>query len=95
MKRTTILSTLLLLILCQLNAQEIYFPPTGEWQEKEASEYKLDFSEAVEFAKNNEYSGAVDLRQAILKGFQHEPYHEILGPTKRRGGPAGRICSVS
>lgn len=90
MKRIT-LSILLLFFLCQINAQDLYFPPAGEWQEKEASEYKLDFSEAVEFAKNNEYSGAVDLRQAILKGFQHEPYHEILGPTKRRGGPAGMI----
>lgn len=91
MKRTTFLIILSLICCIQLNAQETYFPPAGEWQEKEASEYKLDFSEAVEFAKNNEYSGAVDLRQAILKGFQHEPYHEILGPTKRRGGPAGMI----
>lgn len=47
--------------------------------------------EAVQFALDNEYSGEVDLRQAILKGFEREPYHEILGPTKRRGGPAGMI----
>ncbi|WP_332607930.1 serine hydrolase, partial [Klebsiella pneumoniae] len=25
------------------------------------------------------------------KGFAHEPYHKILGPTKKRGGPAGLI----
>lgn len=92
MKKTTFLSTIsLIFFLCQLSAQELYFPPAREWQEKSASEYKLDFTEAVEFAKNNEYSGSVDLRQAILKGFQHEPYHKILGPTKRRGGPAGMI----
>ncbi len=91
MKRTTFLNISFLFFLFQLTAQELYFPPAGEWQEKSASEYKLDFTEAVEFAKNNEYSGSADLRQAILKGFQHEPYHEILGPTKRRGGPAGMI----
>ena len=28
---------------------------------------------------------------AILKGFANEPYHQILGPTKKRGGPAGII----
>ena len=39
----------------------------------------------------NEYSGARDLRRAILKGFEREPFHEILGPTKKRGGPAGII----
>jgi len=45
----------------------------------------------VEFAKSNEYSGPRDLRIAILKGFEHEPFHQILGPTKKRGGLAGLI----
>ena len=31
------------------------------------------------------------MRIAILKGFSREPYHQILGPTKKRGGPAGMI----
>jgi hypothetical protein len=74
-----------------ISAQEIYFPPVGAWQEKDATAYNLDFTDAVEFAEANEYSESKDLRQAILKGFQQEPYHEILGPTKRRGGPAGII----
>lgn len=74
-----------------ISAQEIYFPASGTWQEKDAAAYNLDFTDAVEFAEANEYSESKDLRQAILKGFQHEPYHEILGPTKRRGGPAGII----
>jgi CubicO group peptidase (beta-lactamase class C family) len=45
----------------------------------------------VQFAKDNEYSGSRDLRIAILKGFAREPYHDVLGPTKKRGGPAGMI----
>ena len=79
------------LLVCELTAQEIYFPPAGKWKERPAAEFDLDLSEAVEFAKSSEYSESRDLRQAILKGFQQEPYHKILGPTKRRGGPAGII----
>lgn len=79
------------LIVQVLHAQETYFPPAEKWEKKEASKYEIDLSKAIEFAMNNEYSGSRDLRQAILKGFEHEPYHQILGPTKRRGGPAGII----
>ncbi|PKD16973.1 serine hydrolase [Salegentibacter salinarum] len=79
------------LFLLNLSAQEIYYPTSGTWEEKDPSAFNLDFSEAIEFAETNEYSESKDLRQAILKGFQNEPYHDILGPTKRRGGPAGII----
>lgn len=72
-----------------------YFPPNeGEWQKKLPESVGIDnvkLSEAVLFAQENEYSGSRDLEIAILKGFEHEPYHEILGPTKQRGGPAGII----
>lgn len=75
--------------------QENYFPErNAEWQPKEPSGLAIDkvkLAEAVLFAQNNEYSGARDLRMAILKGFEAEPYHKILGPTKKRGGPAGMI----
>lgn len=92
MKKISILFTIsLILFINELTAQVIYFPPAGKWEEKPASDYNLNFSEAVEFAKANEYSESRDLRQAILKGFQREPYHQLLGPTKRRGGPAGLI----
>jgi CubicO group peptidase (beta-lactamase class C family) len=47
--------------------------------------------EAVDFAKANEYSGSHDLRVAIHSSFGFEPYDEIVGPTRQRGGPAGMI----
>ena len=76
-----------------LHAQ--YFPPQGKaWEEKDPKEMNLKvkaLEEAVAFAEANEYSGSKDLRIAILKGFAREPFHEILGPTKKRGGPAGLI----
>ncbi|SFG16132.1 CubicO group peptidase, beta-lactamase class C family [Salegentibacter agarivorans] len=79
------------LFMLNISAQHIYFPEAGTWEEKDPKSFNLDFSEAIQLAEANEYSESKDLRQAILKGFQHEPYHEILGPTKRRGGPAGII----
>jgi len=75
--------------------QDLFFPERNqEWKtfngiSKSFDEAKLD--EAVQFAMDNEYSGSRDLRRAILKGFEREPFHEILGPTKKRGGPAGMI----
>lgn len=78
----------------QTQAQSGYFPPLGEWETRDAKQSKLKANElqaAVDFAMANEYSGSKDLRIAILEGFRREPYHKILGPTKKRGGPAGLI----
>ena len=74
---------------------ELYFPErNASWETSNPEDHNIDatvLTEAVEFAKNNEYSGSRDLRIAIHKGFAREPFHEILGPTKKRGGPAGMI----
>ncbi|MGK0495586.1 MAG: CubicO group peptidase (beta-lactamase class C family), partial [Maribacter sp.] len=76
-------------------SQEYYFPERNAvWEQKSAKAFSIDNSrleEAVLFAKSNEYLGSRDLRIAILKGFENEPFHNILGPTKKRGGPAGMI----
>ena len=84
-----------LLLSGSLEAQTVYFPPANtDWEERSPSSLDLNgkaLAKAVDFALENEYSGSRDLRIAILKGFAHEPYHKILGPTKKRGGPAGMI----
>ncbi|MBT8285138.1 MAG: serine hydrolase [Flavobacteriaceae bacterium] len=87
------------LVLCfitSLSAQQtMYFPErNAAWESRPSKDFKIDepsLSRAVQFAKDNEYSGSRDLRIAILKGFEREPFHEIMGPTKKRGGPAGMI----
>ncbi|TFH33210.1 MAG: class C beta-lactamase-related serine hydrolase [Bacteroidia bacterium] len=82
----------LLLLANSLSSQ--YYPDRGEWQSKKPSEYGIDESrlnEALDFAKANEYSGSRDLRIAILTSFGNEPYIEVVGPTKERGGPAGMV----
>ncbi|MFT7161786.1 MAG: hypothetical protein ACI9GZ_002973, partial [Bacteroidia bacterium] len=74
-------------------AQQEYFPDS-DWERKDAKSVginKKKLDEAVDYAKQNEYSGARDLRIAILKSFAREPYHEIVGPVKERGGPVGLI----
>lgn len=91
-----LLYTLLTLSLCgMLNAQEYYFPERNAlWEQKNPTEYKVNterLKAVVDFAEANEYTGSRDLRIAILKGFEREPFHEISGPTKKRGGPAGMI----
>ncbi|MDC6350549.1 serine hydrolase [Zeaxanthinibacter sp. PT1] len=86
---------LLLLGFSGLVSAQTYFPGKDTpWEQKEPAEMAIDagaLEKAVSFAENNEYSGSRDLRMAILKGFEREPYHEILGPTKKRGGPTGMI----
>ena len=90
----SIITTSLFLLLVTITVGQSYFPPRGEWASRPATEMGFDADSlmaAVEFAEANEYSGSKDLRIAILQGFRREPFHKILGPTKKRGGPAGMI----
>ncbi len=96
MTRFTFLLSITLCLVCFLpaNLPGQYFPPPGEWETRPPESFGIDgaaLDSAVQFALDNEYTGSRDLRQAILKGFEREPFHEILGPTKKRGGPAGMI----
>lgn len=81
--------------LLNVKAQDYYFPKANaEWEQKSPQSFKIketQLNNAITFAEANEYSGSRDLRIAILKGFEKEPFHQILGPTKKRGGPAGMI----
>jgi CubicO group peptidase (beta-lactamase class C family) len=90
-----LLSALLLLACSVAKSQYLYFPPPGvDWAERSPESVGLDVAivdSAVRFALDHEYTGSKDLRLAILKGFEREPFHKILGPTKKRGGPAGII----
>ncbi len=93
--KTLAFAFLLLSTNITISQQTNYFPErNATWLERPASVFNLDekkLNEAVNFAENNEYKGSRDLRIAILKGFEREPFHQILGPTKKRGGPAGMI----
>ncbi len=90
--RPLIITTFCLLISATLTAQ--YYPSRTAWATRPAAELELDpgaIDSAVSFALAHEYSGARDLRLAILQSFSREPEHGLRGPTKERGGPAGII----
>ena len=77
-----------------LISQENYFPPKGSWEVNAPSVFGNNneiINEAIKYAENNQNDGDFDLRVEILKGFSSEPYHEILGPTKKRGSSNGLI----
>lgn len=93
MIRKTIFNLSLILFSATVFAQA-YFPTSSNWENKKPNELGLNnakIARAVAFAEANEYSGARDLRIAILEAFKREPFHDIQGPTKERGGPAGLI----
>ena len=93
--KNSLLIISILLFYVSFGQEGYYFPERNEsWVTIAPAVYKINekqLNDAVVFAQNNEYSGSRDLRIAILKGFEREPFHEILGPTKKRGGPAGII----
>lgn len=94
MKKSIFTIFLLIFITFPSFAQTGYFPEAGVWEQRTAESFKINqeaLNAAIKFAEENEYSDSRDLRQAILKGFEREPFHEISGPTKKRGGPAGMI----
>jgi CubicO group peptidase (beta-lactamase class C family) len=84
----------LFLVLFTTTISAQYYPTPTTWADKSPVEVGLDpaaIDSAVAFALTHEYSGARDLRLAILQSFSREPGHELQGPTKERGGPAGMI----
>ena len=95
MKKSTFTLVFLFLTSLIYGQTNYYYPDkNSDWELKSASHFNIDqklFDEVIEFAKNSPNNDTRDLRQAILKGFEHEPYHKILGPTKKRGGSSGII----
>lgn len=87
------LSIVFLFHLTVNSVAQNYFPDKT-WQSKSADLFGMNqenLNNAVRFAQENEYSGSKDLRIAIYESFKNEPFIQILGPTKHRGGPAGII----
>ena len=78
-----------------LAQQDWHYPLRGAaWETRLPGDFGMDagaLQQAVAFAESHEYSGSRDLRIAIVEGFRQEPYHQLLGPVKKRGGPAGMI----
>ena len=81
-----------LLAGASLSAQDLYYPSRDQWEFRPGQGFNSSLlEEAVQFALDHEYEGSRDLKIAILEGFAAEPYHEIKGPVRDRGGASGVI----
>ena len=72
-----------------------YYPPPGEsWARQRPSDAGMDASrlaDAVRFALTNEIPWLRDMQTQVAKNVAAEPYPDVLGPVKDRGGPSGII----
>jgi CubicO group peptidase (beta-lactamase class C family) len=78
-----------------LHAAQPYFPPPGEtWATRPPEEVGIDAAKlaaAVRFAQENEVAWPRDVRAQIEQDTANEPYPEVLGPVKPRGGQNGIV----
>ena len=91
MKRKFLL--LILFFVSNSFSQTTYFP-SEKWETRPPSEFGYNekkINQAIDFVIKNQNPGNKDLRVEILKGFSYEPYHSILGPTKKRDETNGLI----
>ena len=86
---------LTLAVLVPVRAAEVYYPgPAERWEERTADAVGMDarkLAEAVKFAQTHEVNWLRDMRAQIERDVAHEPYSQLLGETKDRGGPSGMI----
>ncbi len=84
-----------LFVACQASSvgYSAYYPGAGDdWERRAPEQVGMDpaaLQEAIEFAIANENPAPHDL--AIALSQSREPFNELIGPTKVRGGPAGLV----
>ena len=78
-----------------LKAQNNYFPPKGDWEEKQPQELGINTSvlqKAIEFAVQEESTADKNLKIAHYQSaFGREPLGYPVGPMRDRGEAAGLI----
>ena len=85
---------LLLATAPALAAQPYYPGPGSNWETRAPAAVGMDpgkLAEAVKFAQGHEVDWLRDVRAQIEKDVVNEPYPQVLGEAKERGGPAGMI----
>ncbi len=75
--------------------EQSYYPPSGDsWARRRSTEAGIDsarLADAVSFALANEIPWLRDMQAQVAKNVAAEPYPDVLGPVKDRGGPSGII----
>ena len=76
------------------SAQQPYYPPAGEWEQRAPAELGMDaalLARAVAFAQANENAAPRDLELAHYRSFGREPFGDAIGPFKERGPQSGIV----
>jgi CubicO group peptidase (beta-lactamase class C family) len=76
-----------------IGAQE-YVPPRGDWAHRRPAEVGMDsvrLAAAAAFAQAHENGFKRDMHAQVAENVAREPYPDIVGPIRDRGGPAGVI----
>ncbi|MEO8037458.1 MAG: serine hydrolase [Betaproteobacteria bacterium] len=88
-------AVLLIAVFADAVAADPYFPPPGEdWATRAPVALGVDpemLAAAVRFAQSHEVDWPLDVRARIEQDTAQEPYPEIVGLTKLRGGQNGII----
>jgi CubicO group peptidase (beta-lactamase class C family) len=75
--------------------QQVYFPASGDWQQKKPTEMKVDaakLQQAIDFAIETESEADPNLKMAHYQSaFGREPFGFPVGPMKVRGAANGLI----
>jgi CubicO group peptidase (beta-lactamase class C family) len=78
-----------------VQATEVYYPgPGAQWDKRAPDAVGMDpekVARAVKFALAHEVNWPRDVRAQIEVDVASEPFPQVLGETKERGGPAGMI----
>lgn len=86
---------IILLLPLASPAEDLYYPPSGQWQRAAPGTVGMDatrLAEAVALAQEKAVVEPSDLATAITDSFApREPDFRILGPTKPRSGSAGLV----
>ena len=72
----------------------VYYPERGVWEHRAPADVGMDAAKvdsAVAFALAHESTQPRDLALMVALSFAREPYNDVIGPTKPRGGAAGMI----
>ncbi len=78
-----------------LTAQSSYVPgPSDQWERRRPAVVGMDsvrLDSAVQLALAREIGWLRDLGEQVRRNTAQEPYPDVLGPTRERGGPSGLI----
>jgi CubicO group peptidase (beta-lactamase class C family) len=81
------------LLLTSAAQAQTYYPPANEWARRSPAQSGFDpakLQAAVDYAKTSESTTRTD-SASLVRAMSNEPFNDIIGPIKLRGGVSGMI----